>query len=62
MGHFKHSALATYGLMKKQKVLGFKNTLCCPRSANEVEQHLLYATETRAIKAAYTPVPGGYND
>ena len=28
VGHFKHSALASDGLIKKQKTLGFKKSLC----------------------------------
>jgi len=28
VGHFKHSALATNGLNRKQKTLGFKKSLC----------------------------------
>ena len=28
VGHFKHSALATDGLIRKQKILGFKKSLC----------------------------------
>ena len=57
VGHFKHSALATDGLIKNRRYLALKTALCCPRSTNKVEQHFLYA-----IKAAYTPVPRGYND
>ena len=42
VGHFKHSALATIGLMRKQKALGFKKML-----------HVIQETATRWNSTVY---------
>jgi len=37
VGHFKHSALATEGLLKAENIQVQETTLCCTGSGNKVE-------------------------
>ena len=41
VGHFKHSPLATHGLIKKQQTLGFKKSICVVQEVGNSTFHMM---------------------